>query len=119
MAGVIDYGDISPVWELELDPDSTACMYRPATPELREALELIKAAIDSGGDAIATKNYQLGMRMIRMGSRKGAQDFFCGEVLPRLSDEVRRKVAELGVCMGVESDHYPATKGAGAPRRPR
>lgn len=115
MAGVIDYGDISPVWELEPDPDSTAGMYRPATPELREALELIKAA--SADDPIAAKSFQLGMRMIRMGSRKGAQDFFCGEVLPRLPDETRRKVAELGVCMGVESDHYPATKGAGAPRR--
>jgi len=116
MPSAVDYGDISPVWVLERNPD-TGGEFHPATPELREALELIKAAVDSGGDPIAAKCYQLGMRMISMGSRKGAQDFFCGEVLPRLPNETRRKVAALGVCMGIESDHYPATKGAGAPRR--
>ena len=115
MSGVIDYGDISPVWELEPDPDTDGDMHRPATPELREALALIQPAAAS--DPIAAKCFQLAMRMIKIGDRKGAQDFICGEVMPRLPDDIRRKVADLGVCTGVASDHYPATKGAGAPRR--
>lgn len=115
MSGVIDYGDISPVWELEPDPDTGGDMHRPATQELRNALALIKPAAAS--DPIAAKTFQLAMRMIKIGDRKGAQDFICGEVLPRLPEDIRRKVADLGVCIGVASDHYPATKGAGAPRR--